>query len=214
MQEQGRTINGLREGAWVKYLGDTITEVNYYYGNSLLFSLPKTDFVTSRFCIDSLSLCWEYPKSWTMEVDSNNVVAWSDRTIATEDNIARPVITCAVFSFPKESAAQIGLAFLAQSRESIAASVDSLIMLEDTTIPVLDHGNYGHKLTYKFYKDGVCYGLNRVIGVVGQTAITMTGSAVCDKDVFIQKLAPFIEMASTLEHHGKPVFEYNGVWKN
>lgn len=214
MQEHGRTINGLREGAWMKYQGDSIIEVRYYYGDSLLFGLPKADFITSRFCIDSLSLCWTHPKSWTLEVDSNGVVAWADWTTPTADSIARPVITCAVFSFPKGSATEIGSAFLAQSRESIAASVDSMVVLEDAVVPVHNPSNYGHKFTCKFYRDGVCYGLTRVIGAVGQTAITMTGSAPCDKDVFVQKLATFAEIASALEHDGTPVFDYNGVWKN
>jgi hypothetical protein len=65
VQYKGRTISGLKEGAWVKYHGDTVVEVNYYYGDSLLFALPKADFVTTNFCIDSLSLCWKYPRSWT-----------------------------------------------------------------------------------------------------------------------------------------------------
>lgn len=214
IQEHGRTINGLKEGAWVKYQNDSIIEVNYYYGDSLLFPLPKADFITSSYCIDSLSLCWMYPKTWTLEVDSNGVAAWSDRSTITADSIARPVITCAVFDFPKGSATEIGSAFLSQSRESIAASVDSMVILEDVVVPVRDPSDYGHKFTCKFYKGGVCYGLTRVIGAVDQTAITMTGSAPCDKDVFIQKLATFAEIAAALEHDGKPVFDYNGVWKN
>ena len=213
LREHGRTIKGLKEGAWLKYQGDSIVEASYYYSDSLLFPLPKADFITSRFCIDSLSLCWKYPKSWTLEVDSNGVVAWSDRATITTDSIARPVITCALFSFPKGSATEIGSAFLVQSRESIAASVDSLVVLEDVEAPVQDPSDYGHKFTCKFYKGGVCYGLTRVIGAVGHTAITMTGSAPCDKDVFVQKLATFAEIASALEHDGKPVFDYNGVWK-
>jgi hypothetical protein len=213
VQYKGRTISGLKEGAWVKYHGDTVVEVNYYYGDSLLFALPKADFVTTNFCIDSLSLCWKYPRSWTLEVNSDGIVAWSDRTIATEIDIARPVITFAALSLTQGEAAQIGSALVDQGHKSIAASADSLVVLEDIVVPVLNRNDYGRKLTCKVYKGGICYGLVRVTGVVNQTAVTVTGTAVCDNDVFIQKLAAFIEIASTLEHAGKPVFNRNGVWK-
>jgi len=214
MPEEGRTIEGVKEGPWFKYRGDSLENVSYYYGGELKFGLSVSDFSFLNHCPDSSSFCWDYPANWEFDELTNGLLSWVDNSSIHQSGVASPVVNCASIIVPSETAENIGTYLVSAGVEAVEMEADSISILENRQVAVLSPNVYGHKFICIIYKDGVCYGLCRIIASSDGEALVITGTASCDNDEFVKKLSVYVEMGSTVKLMGQTVFDYDLIWKN